>query len=158
MNRTGNYDEEKTIYGNNGSCFLDNAQMAEVTGLHAKCKVNKVEVPMCGTNSKKYKMVGWDGSGNITMNKVSSRMILLIGNNMRNGIETVFTIISKLSDPGNGGTERVKMTGVKFDELTLADWSSGKLGTESIPFTFEDFEPIDTIDPTSVLPTNVISS
>lgn len=157
MNRIGNYNEEKTIYGNNGSLFLNDSQMAEATAFQAKCKMNKVEVPMCGTNAKKYKIVGWDGSGTITLNKVSSRMLLLLGDNLRNGIETVCTIISKISDPGNGGTERVKITGVKFDELTLADWASSKLGTESIPFTFEDFEPLDTIDPASVMPTNAAS-
>ncbi|APM40545.1 phage tail tube protein [Clostridium kluyveri] len=150
MTNAGNYNEEKTIYGNYGSVFLDDSQVAEATALQAKCKVNKVEVPMCGTNSKKYKTVGWDGSGTITLNKVSSRMMLLMATNLKNGIETVFTMISKVSDPGNGGTERVKMSGVKFDELTLADWGSGKLGSESIPFTFEDFEPLDTIDPSII--------
>ena len=29
------------------------------------------------------------------------------------------------------GTERVKITGVSFDELTLADWEANKLGEES---------------------------
>ena len=150
MSNAGYYNEEKTMYGNNGSVFLDDSQMAEATALQAKCKVNKVEVPTCGTNVKKYKIVGWDGSGTLTLNKVSSRMMLLMAANMKNGIETIFTIISKISDPGNGGTERVKMSGVKFDELTLADWGAGKMGTESIPFTFEDFELLDTIDPSII--------
>ena len=55
-----------------------------------------------------------------------------------------------MSDPGNGGTERVRINGVKFDELTLIDWSAGKLGTESIPFTFEDFDYLDTINPSTI--------
>jgi len=113
-------------------------------------KANKVEVPMCGTNSKKYKKVGWDGSGTLVANKVSSRFILLLMDNMNNGIEKPCTLISKLTDPGNGGTERIKLGGVKFDELTLIDWSSGKLGTESIPFTFETAEALDTIDPSTI--------
>ncbi len=150
MNRTGYYDETKTIYGNYGTLFLDDSQVAECTAFQAKAKLNKVDVPMCGTNSKKYKTVGWDGSGTMTLNKVSDRMIILMMDNLRNGKETVCTIISKVSDPGNGGTSRMKLSGVKFDELTVADWSSGKLGTESIPFTFEDMEPLDTIDPSTI--------
>jgi hypothetical protein len=148
--RTGYYNEEKTMYGNFGALFIDDAQVAECTALQAKCKVNKVEVPMCGTMTKKYKHVGYEGSGTITINKVSSRMILLMADNMREGRETVCTLISKISDPGNGGTERVKLLGVKFDELTLADWGAGKLGTESIPFTFEDFDMLDSIDPGTI--------
>lgn len=147
---TGYYNEEKTMYGNFGSVFIDDSQVAEATGLQAKIKVNKVEVPMCGTMTKKYKHAGWEGSGTLTLNKVSSRMILMMADNIKEGIETVCTIISKVSDPGNGGTERVKLKGVKFDELTLADWSSGKIGTESVPFTFEDFELLDGIDPNTI--------
>ena len=150
MNRTGYYDEKKTIYGNYGALFLNDSQVAECTAFQAKCKLNKVEVTMCGTNSKKYKTVGWDGSGTMTLNKVSDRMILLMMDNLNNGIETVCTIISKISDPGNGGTSRMQLTGVKFDELTVADWGAGKLGTESIPFTFEDMTPLNTIDPSTI--------
>lgn len=43
------------------------------------------------------------------------------------------------------GNERVKFTGVTFDEVTLADWEAGKNGEESIPFTFDDVEIIDSI-------------
>lgn len=49
-------------------------------------------------------------------------MILLMAENMQKGLEASCTIISKLSDPANGGTLRVKLLGVKFDELTLAHW------------------------------------
>lgn len=150
MAYNGYYNEEKTMYGNFGSVFIDDSQVAEATALQAKAKVSKTEVPMCGTMSKKYKHTGWEGSGTLTLNKVSSRMIILMGENMKEGKETVCTIISKISDPGNGGTERVKLKGVKFDELTLVDWSSGKLGTESIAFTFEDFDLLDEIDPDSI--------
>ena len=153
MNRTGYYDEKKTMYGNYGTVFLNDAQMFEATGISAKMKANKVEVPMCGTNSKKWKTVGWDGSGTLSSNKVSSRFIMLLMDNMNNGIETVCTLISKLTDPGNGGTERIKMGGVKFDEISIADWSSGKLGAESVPFTFETAEALDVIDPSTITAT-----
>ena len=150
MNNTGYYNEVKTMYGNNGSLFLDDSQMAEVTAFQAKAKIEKVEVPMCGTNVKKHKSIGWSGSGTITLNKVSSRFIILLLDNLTNGKETVCTLISKITDPGNGGTERVKLGGVKFDELTLADWGAGKLGTESMPFSFESMELLDSIDPSTI--------
>ncbi|AZV57925.1 phage tail tube protein [Clostridium sp. AWRP] len=150
MNSIGNYNEEKTMYGNFGSVWIDDQQVSEATGLQAKFKMNKSEVPMCGTMFKKYKITSVEGSGTLTMNKVSSRMILLIGDSVLNGKEPVFNIISKLSDPGNGGTERIKLIGVKFDELTLANWKAKSLGTESVPFTFEAFETLDTINPSII--------
>lgn len=150
MGRTGNFNEEKTLYGNYGTIFIDDSQVTEASGIQAKLKINKVEVPMCGTLSKKYKIVGWDGSGTLTLNKTNSRIMLMLVADLKTGKETPFTIISKMSDPGNGGTERVKLINCKVDEVTLADWSAGKLGAESVPFTFEDFELLDSISPDNV--------
>ncbi|MBV4423241.1 phage tail tube protein [Clostridium tyrobutyricum] len=150
LNTQGYYNEENTIHGNYGAVFLDDSQVNEATGLQAKFKINKSEVPMCGTMFKKYKVTSVEGSGTLTMNKVSSRMMLLIGDAILSGKEPVFSITSKLKDPGAIGTECVEILGVKFDELTLADWKAGSLGTESVPFTFEGFKPIDTIDPSGM--------
>ena len=36
------------------------------------------------------------------------------------------------------------MKGVSFDDLTLADWEAAKLGTIEAPFTFEDYDLLDT--------------
>lgn len=37
------------------------------------------------------------------------------------------------------------MTGVSFDDLTLADWESGKLGEVECPFTYTDYNFLDLI-------------
>lgn len=150
LDRQGNYDEERTIYGNYGAVFIDDAQVNEATGLQAKLKLNKGDVPMCGTLFKKHKITSVEGSGTLKMNKVTSRMMILIGDMIQNGKEPVFSLTTKLADPGALGTECVELIGVKFDELTIADWEAGKLGTESTPFTFEGFKPIDTIDPSGI--------
>lgn len=142
---TGNYNEAKTMYGNFGTVFLDDSFVAEATAIQAKIKMNKLDVPMCGTTSKKYRTVGWEGSGTLTLNKISSRMITLLADDFKNGTEQAYTLLSKLKDPANGGTETIKLKGVKFDELTLTDWAANKLGTESIPFTFDDFDVVDSI-------------
>lgn len=139
------YNEEKTIMGTWGTVFLNGEEMAECTGLDAKATLKKTDVPMCGTLSSKYKITGWEGKGTLKFNKINSRMAKLIAENLRAGKETVCEIISKLADPAADGTERVKVKGVKFDELPIANWETNKLVQESMPFTFEDFEYLDMI-------------
>lgn len=119
--------------------------MAETTGLEAKYKLTKSDVTQTNTLSKGQKITQIEGTGTLKMNKVSSYMIKLLLEDVKKGIMPDITIITALKDPASLGTERVKLTGVSFDEITLANWEANKLGEESYPFTFQDAEPIDLI-------------
>lgn len=140
------YDSDRTIMGTFGATYINGDKVAECTALQAKITLDKVEVPMCGVMGKRYKVVGYDAKGSITANKVTSRFGKLIAANIKQGKETVCTIISELSDPGAYGAERIALYGVKFDELTLADWAAKKIVEETMPFTFEEFEYLDMIE------------
>ena len=72
-------------------------------------------------------------------------MALAIGEAIRDGKDIRFTIISKLADPDAYGAERVTLKNVSFDDLTLADWEAKQVGKVECPFTFTDFEFLDTI-------------
>lgn len=56
-----------------------------------------------------------------------------------------FTVISKLADPDSYGAERVVVKNVSLDDLTLADWEVGAVGKTEVPFTFTDYEYLDSI-------------
>ena len=136
---------EKVINGTFGELWLDDYYLAEVTGLEAKATLEKTEVNQVGTLAKGYKITGLDCKGTIKLNKVTSYFVNLLSENTMNCKQTTCTIISKLADPDSNGTERIKLTGVTFDELTLANWEAKKLGEESIPFTFTGWEVMDSI-------------
>lgn len=139
------FSPEKTLNGTFGELWIDDYYLAEVTGMQAKVTIEKEEVNQVGKLAKGYKITGLDCKGTIKLNKVTSYFINLLGANAQKGKTTVCTIISKLADPDSEGTERVKLTGVTFDELTLADWEAKKLGEETVPFTFTGWEMLDTI-------------
>ena len=48
--------------------------------------------------------------------------------------------------PDAYGTERVVLKNVSFDDLTLADWEADTLGSTECPFTFTDYEYLDTVE------------
>lgn len=139
------YRPDDVINGTYGEVWVDNDYLAQVTGFEAKYKLTKSDVNQTRTLAKGSKITGIEGSGTLKMNKTSSYFLLRLLPDIRKGKTVSCTIISNLADPAARGNERVKLTGVTFDEVTIADWEAGKLGEESIPFTFEDAEIIDSI-------------
>lgn len=141
------YSPEKTINGTFGELWIDDYYLAEVTGLEAKANIEKEAVKQTGTLAKGYKVTGLDCKGTIKLNKVSSYFQIKLSDAIKKGKTPACTIISKLADPDSQGAERVKLTGCTFDELTIANWEAGKLGEESVPFSFTDWEFLDVINP-----------
>lgn len=119
--------------------------MAETTALEAKLKITKSDVNQTGTLEKGQKITGLEGTGTLKLNHVSSFMLMVYLESIKRGVMPEVTIISKLEDPAALGVERIKLTGVSVDELTLADWEAGKLGEQSYPFTFKTAELLESI-------------
>ena len=139
-------EPQKVINGTFGKLKIDGNLCAEVTGLEAKVTIEKEEVKRVGTLAKGFKVVGTEGKGTIKLNKVYSRFINMMNENTKAGKSTVCTIESSLEDPESDSPEIVELRGCIFDELTLADWEAKKLLDESIPFTFTDYDIIQTND------------
>ena len=140
------YNAKNVINGTFGEAWLNSEYVAEITGLQFKISFNKSDVNQCGSLMTGKKVTSANGTGTLKLNKVTSRMIVALKDVVKTGKVPEFTIISNLKDPDALGAERVKVTGVTFDELTLADWEANKFGEESYPFTFTDYEPIDLIN------------
>lgn len=143
-----NVTTDRVVNGSYGELWIDGVKMAEVYGLDAQMEVLKSEVPMCGVNSgvgKKY--TGWNGTGSLRFNKVSSTFSKRQAEAIKAGVPLVSTIISKLADPSVAkyGHERLELRGVQFDTISLAQWEAGSLIQHEVPFTFEDFNFLNAI-------------
>ena len=129
-------EAKRIINGKWGEVWLDDEKVGECYGLQAKVNFKKEDVIMCGQMGNDKKVTGWDGTGSLKMHKVNSRMAKLVRSLMADGRDVRFTIISKLDDPDNEGSERIAISGVSFDDITLADWEAGNIGKIEAPFTF----------------------
>ena len=132
----------------NGTCgriWLDGDDVSECYGCKLSVKATKEKIHMAGQMAVDNKITGIELTGSIKLYKCSSRMARLIGEKLKSGQDVRFTIISKLDDPDAYGAERISVTGVSFDDLTLADWESGKIGQTEVPFTYTDYKFLDMI-------------
>ena len=138
-------DERKIINGTHGTVFFDGEEVAEVKAFQAKLEFQKEEVKIAGKMATGAKYMGYSGKGSITLHKVNSRMIKAIGQQIKEGKEPRFAIIGKLADPDADGVERIAINNVSFDDLTLFDFEVGALGQTECPFTFDDWNVLDSI-------------
>ena len=136
---------KRVISGTWGEVWLDGDKVSECYGLQAKVSFNKEDIALCGQMASDTQVTSIECTGSLRMHKVTSRMALAIGENIRNGKDVRFTIVSKLKDPDAYGAERVVLSNVSFDDLTLADWEAKSVGKVECPFTFTDYEFLDEI-------------
>ena len=134
------YSGNRTINGSFGNLWMDGEIVREVTGLKADVELQMSDVGICGTLNNGQKVTGSKGTGTLTMNKVNSRMAMLLSDKLKKGETPYFTITSKLHDKDSNGAEIVVIKKVIFSSLTLADWSANQLGKVTSPFTFSDWE------------------
>lgn len=99
---------------------------------------------MCGQLFADHKVMALEGTGSLTLYKVDSGLIQK-QQNIQDGVDDRFTIVTALKDPDNYGAERIAIYNVSFDDLTLADWQRAAVGKITAPFTFTRFEPLDQI-------------
>ena len=136
---------KRVISGTWGEVWMEGDKVSECYGRQAKVSFNKEDIALCGQMASDKKVTSIECTGSLRMHKVTSRMALAIGENIRNGKDVRFTIVSKLKDPDAYGAERVVLSNVSFDDLTLADWEAKSVGKVECPFTFTDYEFLDEI-------------
>ena len=136
---------KNVISGTYGTVWLNGNEMFEIKSFQAKDEYQKEEVLGVGKMHKSYKITSVEGKGSLAIHKVTSQQIRNIGKQVREGKTPTFTIIAKLADPDALGSERIAFNNVVFDDLTLFDFEVGQLGSVEMPFTYEDYELLDTI-------------
>ena len=138
---------KRVVSGTWGEVWLDGDKVSECYGLQAKASFNKEDIALCGQMASDKKVTSIDCTGSLRLHKVTSRMAQAIGENIRNGRDVRFTIVSKLKDPDAYGAERVVIYDASFDDLTLADWEAAAKGQIECPFTFTRWEFLDLVQP-----------
>lgn len=136
---------KRVLSGTWGELWVDGEKIAECTACQGKVSKDKQTVNLCGQFMSDTKATSGSGTGSLTLYKVDSGF-LQKENDLQNGVDRRYTVISKLKDPDAWGAERVAFYNVSLDEMTLADWQAATVGTVTVPFTFSRYELLDLIE------------
>ncbi|QPQ30982.1 phage tail tube protein [Lysinibacillus sp. JNUCC 51] len=135
----------RVINGTFGSVWVNNEKWLDVESFEAKVTVNLEDVNMAEDLATHKKMTGWAGEGSMTVKKVYSRGATLLAKAVKSGVLPDINIVGKLEDPDAFGSERVALREVTFSEFMLMKFEQKTLGTEELPYSFADYDPIDLI-------------
>jgi hypothetical protein len=140
-------ETKRIMNGSFGELWLDGDYVGEVYKAQAKVEFTKEEIKQCGMFFTDDKVVGCRGTGSLTMHKVNSRMAIKMAKMIRDKKDVRCTLISKLADPDAYGAERISLSGVQFDDITLFDWEAQKPLETETPFIFTGYEYLDKVNP-----------
>lgn len=134
-------DETRVINGSFGEIYLDGEYLSSFTACEIKDELEFADLKLSGGRRTVHKLVGVSGSGTISGYKLTSALQQALLANPT----AQYQIISKLADPEAYGTERIRISKVKFTSIPFANWKTGETIEEEWPFVY-DAEP-EFVDP-----------
>lgn len=139
-------DATRVINGTFGEVWHDGTWLTNAKSVEAVVEINKEEIQVSGARWVGHKTTSLTGTGSITMYKVTSDFIQLIGAIAEDGGSPYVTeLILKLADPEAFGCERIRLKAVQFDSIPLGTFEVGTIVEEELPFTFCGYELLNAI-------------
>ena len=139
------FTSNKILKGTNGRLWVNTEPMADVKSFEAKSSADFEEISVNGDFGKKHVFTAYSISGTMTLHKIDSYIFNLYADAYQRGEMPDVYIIASITDPQTSQTQRVRLTGVQFSEITLLQFENGTVLEEEVPFTAEGVKPLDGI-------------
>ena len=134
----------KVMSGTHGYLWWNGSICYEITSFEAKITANRETINFAGDMWDDSKLMGIAGEWSAAIKKVYSRG-KEVAEKLAQGIDMRLTLIGKLEDPDNGGTERIQLDSCWLDELTLMKFENGSIIEDEFSGGFTGFKYLDTI-------------
>lgn len=138
------------ISGREGTAFMTidgrNVPMFFLKTIEATVELVKTEVPVLGKRINQQKVTGANGTGSMTIHKVTSEFAQIAVNYIKGGTIPGVTVKVTNDDPNSTiGRQTVLLKDVIFDSIVIAklDVESETLD-EDVDFTFSDTDLLET--------------
>lgn len=139
------FTSNKILKGTNGRLWVNAEPMADVKSFEAKSSADFEEISVNGDFGKKHVFTAYSISGTMTLHKIDSYIFNLYADAYQRGEMPDVYIIASITDPQTSQTQRIRLTGVQFSEITLLQFENGTVLEEEVPFTAEGVKPLDGI-------------
>lgn len=135
----------KYLSGTKGQVWFGGELLANLKSIEAKVTGEFEDITVCGSYSTEKEYLGWTGEGSMTLQKIDSSVIKAMADAYQKGTMPSLKIVTKLVNASSGKAERVAITGITVSEFMLAKFEAKAVIEEEIPFSFTDYEIIETI-------------
>lgn len=139
------FKAEQVINGTWGQLWYDGEYMAEIMGGKAEISYKKTGIQQACRMMEGQKITGLEAKGEFKIYHINSRVMKKELDALKQGKTATHTIIMKVADPDAIGAEMVALYNCVLDKVILADFESGKMGERSYGFSFDGWEPMETI-------------
>lgn len=138
--------QNRVLVGTEGNIWVNGYLLAQIKSVEIKVTGSFEDVSVCGDGSTHHVYTGWDGEGNLAIFKIDSYVLNMLAKAYQTRIMPDIKIITKLTDVSNKRTERTAVTGVVFTEFMLSKFETKTIIEEELPFKFDNYEVLQTID------------
>lgn len=135
----------RVLTGAGGNVWINGKLLAQLKSIELKVTGNFEDLNFCGDNATYNRYTGFTGDGNMTLQKIDSTVLDLVGQAYLDGVMPDIKIITKLTDKQTGKSERVSVSGVTITEFMLAKFEAKALLEEELPLKFSNYEILEKI-------------
>lgn len=144
MAQTGAMSPDRVINGTYAELYDDGESrwLANAQGFEARWSIDRRDISLAGKRSVGYKAMGISMSGSFRLLKVDDTFLATVTAYLANRTTINITNLRvRFDDPDQFGNSEHLFKNVKIWEAALA-YNVNELMEETVPFTFEDYEPI----------------
>ncbi|WP_276358410.1 phage tail tube protein [Cohnella caldifontis] len=146
-------NEQDAISGKQAKAFVKidgrTEELFYAKSLEAKITKKKTDVPVLGKTNVGKRSAGWEGTGTLTIYYVTSLFRQLMLEYIHSGTDFYFDLQIVNEDPqSSAGKETKLLMNCNLDEVIAAkfDAASDDLLEEEMPFTFSDYQLLDSFN------------
>ncbi len=135
----------KIINGSFGKVWFNDTELGNIKSFEAKMKAKYEDIDIANELGDDKKFIGYSITGTMVLHKTDSTIAKAVFDSWNEGATPTLTIVAKNADPSADGDEKISLTGVTIDELTLLKIEQKKALEEEVPFCAKKVEYIDQI-------------
>lgn len=140
------FGHNKVFRGTHGKCWVDGERMSNVKSFEAKASITYEDMNVNGDYATKKRYMGYSISGTMVLHKFDSFIVRKYKDAIMTGDLPDMSIVAALDDPTAYGAERVMLSDVLLDEITLSKFENATLTEEEVPFTAGSYEFLDLVE------------
>lgn len=129
--------------GSNGNLWVNDSEFDKVKSFECKMTIEWEDVPNGLTTDRVLMGYAYEGTFSYRKTDKNHSVVMdLIFTDYSNGVVTDVSIIGKAFNKATNKVERIKITGITFDELQIQKWEEKSLVEVEMPFKASKVEKL----------------